>query len=575
MSGDRVWHQFYDPEGFHPERLIAPSMTHLLKEAAREHAGRTAFSCVLPNGAAASLPYEAIDRASDALAFFLREELGLLPGDVVAIQAPNVLGFPVAAYAVLKAGLVFTGINPLFTPAETGHQLRDSGAKALFVIDLFGDRVAEAMAGSELRHVIRLSVADFYPAHQRLLIETVMKHVQRRIPPMPVHAIGLREALKRGHEHQRGRDVVRLAEARALDDPAIFQYTGGTTGRSKGAQLTERNLLANISQQDAFNGKLLREQRSENETSLLVLPLYHVYALAIGAMHAMRTGTQSVLIPQPRPLVNLKPAFERFEITMMPGINTLYAGLLNEDWFVRSPPPSLKWCFSGAAPLSPAVRERWRKLTGCMIYEGYGLTEGTCIVTSSPLDGRAKPGSVGVPIPGTDIRIVGEDGGPLPSGEPGEVWVHGPQVMKGYLGRADDEAFEDGWLRTGDIGYLDEDGFLFIVDRKKDMLLVSGFNVYPAEIESVLSAHEGVTEAAVVGVEDPQSGEVPWAYVVRRDPGLTGEALAAHCKARLTNYKHPRRIVFVEELPKSPVGKLLRRELRDRARLEAAEMAAE
>jgi len=562
--------------GFHPERLLAPSMTELLKGACREHAGRMAYSCVLPNGASASLSYEAIGAASDALAFFLREELGLAPGDVVAIQAPNVLGFPIAAYGVLKAGLVFTGINPLFTVPETNYQLRDSGAKALFVIDLFGNRLAEAVADTQVRHVIRLSVADFFPAPQRLLITTVMKHVQRRVPKMSVPSVSLREALQKGRSLQGGRDVQSLAEARDLDDPAIYQYTGGTTGRSKGAQLTERNLLANITQQDAFTGELLRQQRSDNETNLLVLPLYHVYALAIGAMHGMRTGTHAVLAPQPRPLNNLKPAFERFEVTMLPGINTLFAGLLQEEWFVQNPPASLKWCFSGAAPLSPAVRERWREVTGCEIHEGYGLTEGTCIVSASPLDDRAKPGSVGMPIPGTEIRVVGEAGAAQPAGSPGEIWVRGPQVMKGYLGRGDGagETFEDGWLKTGDIGYLDADGFLYIVDRKKDMLLVSGFNVYPAEIEAALAEHPQVAESAVVGVMDQRAGEIPWAFVVPRGKAPSEADLKAHCEDRLTHYKHPRRFILVDELPKSPVGKLLRRELRERARREAEGAAA-
>ena len=321
----------------------------------------------------------------------------------------------------------------------------------------------------------------------------------------------------------------------------MIQYTSGTTGRPKGAEITERNLLVNMTQGEHFSGDTMRRLRGDGATSLLVLPLYHIYALIIGTMHATRYGTHVVLI-------------------------------LREDWFVAKPPRSLRLCFSGAAPLAKETRERWRDLTGCPIYEGYGLTEGTCVITSSPLHAEAKPGSVGVPIPGTEIRIVDDEGRDLPPGEAGEIVVRGPQIMRGYRGRAEAtaETVRDGWLHTGDIGFLDEDGFLTIVDRKKDMLLVSGFNVYPAEIEAVLAAHPGVAEVAVVGVPDARSGEVPWAYVVPADAALDGEALARHTAAHLTNYKRPRRYVFLDALPKSPVGKVLRRELREMARREAA-----
>lgn len=573
---DRPWHRYYDRPDFSPDRLVAPSMAEMLKAAAAEHGDKPSYSCVLPNGTSATLSFAEIDRHSDAIAFYLREELGLEPGDVVAIQAPNCLGYPVAAYGVMKAGLTLTGINPLYTIAETRHQLSDSGAKVLFVIDLFGDRVKEAIAGTAVTHVVRLSVADFFPPLRKFLIEAALRHLSRKLPAMSVPAIPLAEAIRLGRRRQKGRDVALLREGLGLERTAIYQYTSGTTGRSKGAEITEFNLLANITQQDHFNGERLRAVREERETSLLILPLYHVYALAIGAMHAMRTGTHLVLAPSPRPLVNLKPAFEKFEITMLPGINTLFNELLKQDWFVANPPRSLKLCFSGAAPLSDATRERWEDLTGCRIYEGYGLTEGTCIVTSAPLDGTFKPGTVGIPIPGTEIRILDETGQELPPGMPGEVVVRGPQVMRGYLNRPEEtgEAIRDGWLHTGDIGIMDEDGFLRIVDRKKDMLIVSGFNVYPAEVEAALSSHPGVQEVAVVGVPDAKTGEAPIAYVVRRDPALDEQDLRRHAEGELTNYKRPRRYVFVDELPKSPVGKILRRELRDRAKDEMRTQAS-
>ncbi len=552
---------------FDPERLLAPSMAALIGEACREHGPKPAYSCVLPNGWHATLDFRDIDAMSDAIAFFLREDLGLAAGDVVAIMAPNCLGYPIAAYGAMKAGLVLTGVNPLYTANEAARQLADAGARALFVIDLFADRLDEALAGTGVRHLVRLSLVDFFPWWQRRLVEARLRR-EGRLRPFSRPSIPLKEALRRGRRRARGRDTRALRRDRRPDDLAILQYTGGTTGRSKGAEITERNLLANITQQHLFTGETLRARTGAMETSLLVLPLYHVYALAIGAMHVMRLGTHLVLVPSPRPLSNLRPAFEKFDITVLPGVSSLFQGLLAEDWFVRAPPASLKLCLSGAAPLSESVRRRWQALTGCEIHEGYGLTEGTCIVTSSPLDERTRPGTVGMPLPGTRIRIVDEEGRDLPAGEAGEILVRGPQVMRAYRGRPEETraALRDGWLHTGDIGILDEDGYLTIVDRKKDMIIVSGFNVYPAEIEAVLAEHPGVREVAVVGAPDPRSGEAPWAFVVAGEPPPDEEDLRRHMAARLTNYKRVRRIVFVSELPKSPVGKILRRELRERAR---------
>ncbi|WP_281301278.1 MULTISPECIES: long-chain fatty acid--CoA ligase [unclassified Iodidimonas] len=577
------WHQFYEPDAFHPDDLLADNLASMLADIFATHAANPAYSCILPNGARATLSYADIDRHSAAIAFYLRDHLGLAPGDVVAIQSPNILSYPVVAYGILRAGLILTGINPLYTAAEAGFQLRDSGAKALFVIDLFGDRLQKSLEGSAVRHVIRLSVVDFFPAPKRLLIDFVLRRIQKRIPPMDHPSIPLARALKLGRAAQSkaakaGRGLADLRAERAIDDSAIYQYTGGTTGRSKGAEITERNILSNITQQDRFTGDHLRAARRGDETSLLVLPLYHVYALAIGSMHAMRMGTHVVLAPNPRPLSNLRTAFEQFDITMLPGVNTLFNELLKQPWFTENPPRNLRWCFSGAAPLTQSTRKRWEDLTGSRIYEGYGLTEGTCIVTSSPLDDRARPGTVGIPIPGTEIKIIDDDGKEQPTGQPGEVLVRGPQVMRGYLGRADATAdtVRDGWLHTGDIGVMDADGFLSIIDRKKDMLIISGFNVYPFELEEVLIRHPDVLEAAVVGIEDAHAGEAAVAYIVLRESpdqagdGVSEDSLRRHCAEALTNYKRPKYFITVPELPKSPVGKVLRRELRDQARAEFA-----
>ncbi len=550
-----------------PDRLLAPSMPALIAGACREHAAGPAFSIVLPNGWSRTLTFAEIDALSDDFAFFLRAELGLEAGDVVAVMGPNCLAYPIAAYGIMKAGCVFTGLNPLYTGAEARFQLADSGAGALVVVDLFADRLEAALEGTGVRHLIRFSIAEFFPLWQRLLITWKLRRAGR-LKSFPRPTIPFPRALHQGRRAGGGRRSEIFWHERGLHDPQIYQYTGGTTGRPKGAEITAYNLLANITQQELMSGETLRARASEHETTLLVLPLYHAYALAIGAMHAMRVGTHIVLVPDPRPLKNLKPAFDRFPITMLPGVNALFQGLLEEEWFVSSPPRHLKLCVSGAAPLRPRVRARWRAVTGCEIHEGYGLTEGTCIVTASPLDETMKPGTVGRPLPGTRIRIVDDGGRDCPPGTPGEVWISGPQVMRGYRNRPEETAavLADGWLRTGDVGFLDEDGFLVIVDRKKDMIIVSGFNVYPAEVEAVLAGHPGVAEAAVVGAPDEKAGEVPWAFVVRADPALDERSLARHAAERLTAYKRPRRYVFLDELPKSPVGKILRRRLREQAR---------
>ncbi|WP_162173635.1 AMP-binding protein [Kordiimonas gwangyangensis] len=326
--------------------------------------------------------------------------------------------------------------------------------------------------------------------------------------------------------------------------------------------------MGNISQANKRNDI----EREDGECMMLILPLYHVYALAVGMLNSMYTGVHVVLVPVPRPLSNLKPVFEKFNITVMPGVNTLYLGLLHEEWFVKNPPTTLKFCFSGAAPLQPATADKWEKLTGAAIYEGYGLTEGTCVVSSMPFNMPPKRGTCGIPIPGTEIRIVDEDENELPIGQPGELWVRGPQIMRGYLNNPEATAetiTKDGWLKTGDIGVMDDEGYLSIVDRKKDMVIVSGFNVYPTDVEDVLTRFAPVAEAAVVGAPDDESGEKVVAYIVRGDAALTEEAVISHCREHLTGYKVPKTIRFVDELPKSPVGKVLRRELRDMARAEA------
>lgn len=548
------------------EDLLANHLGTLVDDCVKTHASKKAFSCVLPTGHTQTLTFEELGVYSDAVAAYLREELGLMPGDVVAVQAPNTLGYPVMAFGVLKAGLTVTNINPLYTTDETNHQLKDSGAKVWFVIDVFGDRVAKAVKGTSVKHVYKLSLLDFFPPAQRVLLGAAMKYLKKAIPPFTGDLAGTtRTVISTGLKHlKRVGDTGRYRAEQSVGDVAIYQYTGGTTGRSKGAELTHYNVVGNLSQADKREDSL---EHTEEDVMLLILPLYHVYALAVGALASMRNGVHVVLLPVPRPLENLRHAFENFDVSILPGINTLYMGLMQEKWFVENPPKSLKVCYSGAAPLQPATADAWEKLTGQQIYEGYGMTEATCVVTTMPLNRPPKRGTCGTPIPGTELRIVDGDGNDVPLGEAGELWVRGPQVMKGYLNNpaATKDNFADGWLKTGDVGKMDNEGYLTIVDRIKDMIIVSGFNVFPVDIEDVLTQHPGIAEAAVVGAPDPSSGERVVAYVVLKDASLRESDVITHCRDYLTSYKVPKTVCFLDELPKSPVGKVLRRELRDQA----------
>ena len=546
--------------------LLSNHLGSLVDECVKSHAAKKAFSCVLPTGHTQTMTFEELGRYSDAVAAYLREEVGLKAGDVVGVQSPNTLAYPVIAFGILKAGLTVTNINPLYTVDETNHQLKDSGAKVWFVIDVFGDRVAQSVAGTAVERVYKLSLLDFFPASQRLLLGAAMKYLKKVIPPFTGELSGTTQlVIAAGQKHLKTiGSTEQYRSDQSVNDVAIYQYTGGTTGRSKGAELSHYNVVGNLSQADKREDNF---DHTDDDVMLLILPLYHVYALAVGALASMRNGVHVVLLPVPRPLVNLKHAFEKFDISILPGINTLYMGLMQESWFLDKPPASLRACYSGAAPLQPATADAWEDLTGQQIYEGYGMTECTCVVTSMPLNKPPKRGTCGTPIPGTELRIVDEQGADVVTGEAGEVWVRGPQVMKGYLNnpQATEQSFTDGWLHTGDVGKMDDEGYLTIVDRIKDMIIVSGFNVFPVDIEDVLTKHAGVTEAAVVGADDATTGEKVVAYVVRGDAALDEKAVITHCRDHLTSYKVPKTIYFIDELPKSPVGKVLRRELRDKA----------
>jgi long-chain acyl-CoA synthetase len=526
------------------ERHDFASLPDLIRQSAATWGARPAYTACAPDGATASLTFEAVDRHSDAFAVYLRRTLKLARGDRVAIQAPNGLAYPIVAFGVFKAGCVLVNTNPLYTAAEMTHQFNDSGARALVAADACYERLVEVLPKTSIERVVTTSANDFFPGGGP------------RFSPFPSHA--LREAIElgRGGEEARGY-AAELGDA----DTAVLQYTGGTTGVSKGAMLTHGNLLWQVTTSHAFSAG---QSVPGEEVVLTVLPMYHIFAFSVNLLGYFRDGWHNILIAVGRPLSNLRAAFEKFDITWMTGVNTLYAGLLKEPWFRERPPRSMKAAIGGGAAMHQAVVEEWKAVVGSLIYEGYGLTETSPTMTFNPIGGLYKIGSIGIPLPNWEVRVLKDDGTEAAMGEPGEIVARGPQVMRGYWNRPDETAkvLSDGWLRTGDVAVMDEDGYLRIVDRKKDMILVSGFNVYPNEVEDCIAKLAGVTEVAVIGVPHEVSGEVVKAFVVAPGVALTADQVREHCRKTLTGYKIPKLVEFRRELPKSAVGKILRRELR-------------
>jgi long-chain acyl-CoA synthetase len=531
--------------------------------AAKAYGDKTAYRIVMPNGMNGRLSFNAIDSLSDDFAVYLREELGLNAGDRVAIQVPNSLTFPIAAFGIAKAGLVLVNTNPLYTGTEMGRQFADAGIRALVIVDMFADKLAEARAIHPIEHVIIAAVSQMMPRAVHGVVRMVQRLWDRSLPPIegPHHLF--RDVLAKGAAIRASRGI-HVPDYTAQVNPgdiAVLQYTGGTTGVAKGAMLTHSNLVSNISQAESCFGG---EMRAGEEVVLTALPLYHIFAFTANMLLFHKWGAENILIPNPRPISNLKRAFENHKITWMTGVNTLFNALNNEFWFSEDPPASLRGAVAGGMALQSAVAERFKAVTGVDVLEGYGLTETSPIVTFNSRQ-KFRFGTIGQPMPQTEIRLIDAEGRDVPVGEPGELTVRGPQVMAGYWQKPDETAatLREGWLMTGDIAVLDAEGFYRIVDRKKDMILVSGFNVYPNEVEDVLAAHPGVLEAAVIGLPDGAAGEAVSAFVVVRDPQRpSAEQLREHCRAHLTAYKVPKRIEFRESLPKSNVGKILRKDLR-------------
>nr|WP_282595016.1 long-chain fatty acid--CoA ligase [Mesorhizobium amorphae] len=532
------------------------SIGDLLIGACKQFAGQPAFVCM-----GKSITYAELERQSTAFGAYL-QSTGLQKGARVALMMPNVLQYPVAMMAILRAGYTVVNINPLYTPRELEHQLKDSGAQAIVILENFANTLQAVIARTAVKHVVIAAMGDMLGALKGTIVNLVVRRVKKMVPvwSLPGH-VKFNAALKAGA------GVAFKPAKVAADDIAFLQYTGGTTGVSKGATLLQSNVLANVAQnalwlEDAYTVR----PRPAHPNFVCALPLYHIFALTVNALMGMQQGAQNVLIPNPRDIPGFVKELQKYPIHIFPGLNTLFNALLNNEDFRKLDFKPLVLTLGGGMAVQKGVAERWKALTGCPVSEGYGLSETSPVATANKFSAGDFTGTIGLPLPSTEIAIRDDDGNNVPLGEIGEICIKGPQVMAGYWNRPDETAkvmTKDGFFKSGDMGFMDERGFTKIVDRKKDMILVSGFNVYPNELEEVVAQHPGVLEVAAIGVPDEHSGEVPKLFVVRKDPALTLETLTAYCRENLTGYKRPKYIEFRTELPKTPVGKILRRALRD------------
>ncbi|MCU8034564.1 long-chain-fatty-acid--CoA ligase FadD [Shewanella sp. SM101] len=509
----------------------------------------------------ATLTYRKLEERSRAFAAYLQNELKLEKGDRVALMMPNLLQYPIALFGVLRAGMVVVNVNPLYTPRELKHQLIDSGAKAIVVVSNFARTLEEVVEQTPVESVIITSLGDQLSAPKRTLVNFVVKYIKKLVPKYNLpHALSMRDTLSTGRRMQYIKPEV------TNDDLAFLQYTGGTTGVSKGAMLTHGNIVANVLQADGAYSPALNDG---SEFVVTALPLYHIFALTVNCLLFLHKGSQNLLITNPRDIPGFVAELKKYPFTALTGVNTLFNALVNSDDFSQLDFSRLKLSIGGGMAVQKAVADKWQTITKTRLLEGYGLTEASPLLTCCPYNLDGYNGSIGFPAPSTLIQIRNDDGKVLAQGETGELFGKGPQVMKGYWQRPEETAKvidTDGWLATGDIGYMDEKGFFYIVDRKKDMILVSGFNVFPNEVEEVVALHPKVIEVAAVGVPNDASGELVKVFVVAKDKSLTAEDIIKHCRIHLTGYKVPKLVEFRDELPKTNVGKILRRELRDEAK---------
>ncbi len=550
---DRIWLQSY-PAGVPADIDIEhiPSLVALLETACATYADKVAY---LSMGKA--MTYRELDEASRAFAGWL-QSIGMKKGDRVALMMPNLLQYPVALFGALRAGCVVVNCNPLYTPRELEHQLKDSGATAIVIVENFAHTLQQAIAHTAIRHVIVTPMGEMLGGLKGALVNFVVRHVKKLVPAWKLPgAIRFNAALAAGRRH--GWQPVPLGQ----DDVAFLQYTGGTTGVSKGAMLTHANIASNVTQAHAWIKPVVRDGE---EFIITALPLYHIFALTANCLTFLMIGARNLLIANPRDIPGFVKEWAKYPVTVVTGVNTLFNALLNNPDFAKLDFSTMRVTLGGGMAVQGPVAERWLKVTGVPLLQAYGLTETSPAATINPLDMHEFNGAIGLPISSTAVSIRDDDGGEVPQGQVGEICIRGPQVMKGYWQRPDETAnvfYPDGFLRTGDMGYVDKKGFVFLVDRKKDMILVSGFNVYPNEVEEAVAMHPGVVDVAAIGVADEHSGEAVKIFVVRKDPRLSEQMLIEHCRGVLTGYKIPKHVEFRDDLPRTNVGKILRRALKE------------
>lgn len=548
----RPWLKNYPPGiPANLDYLKYETLVDFLNECFQKYTSLKAFECM-----GKVLTYGEVDRLSTQFGAYLHSR-GLQPGDRIALMMPNMLQYPIAVFGALKAGLIIVNTNPLYTPREMLFQFEDSNVKGIVILENFATNLESVLNKTNINTIILTSIGEMLGSVKGPIVNFVVKHIKRMVPSFHIeNTVTFSHALKEG-KNFKIKEFQNCAE-----DVIVHQYTGGTTGISKGAMLTNSNLVANMMQIRTWMQNYLVEGK---EITLSPLPMYHIFAFTVNCLAMLSYGAHTVLVTNARDLGSIVKEFKRNKISLMTGLNTLFNALLNHEGFRNSDFSSLKITVGGGMAIQKVVADRWKEVTGCPLTEGYGMTESSPLISVNPLDASGKEGSIGLPVSSTEIRIVLEDGSLAGYNEAGEIQCRGPQVMKGYYNQPGETAktiIDDGWLCTGDIGKMDEDGFMYIVDRKKDMILVSGFNVFPNEIENVVVTHPKVLEAAAIGVPDEKSGEVVKIFVVKKDKSLTQEELIAHCKENLTGYKVPKQVEFRDDLPKTNVGKILRRALK-------------
>ena len=550
---DFPWHKQY-PSSVDKEVNCEAysSIVDLFDESVKKFGSAVAFECM-----GKTLSFSDLDKFSAQFANYLTQGLKLEKGSRVAIQMPNILQYPVVMFGALRAGMVVVNTNPLYTPSEMKHQFNDSGADVIVIVENFASNLEKIRSEIQAKYIITTELGDMLGGLKGFIVNLVVKHVKKMVPAFSLPgSVSFKSTLAKGAGYSFKPTKINLSE------PAFLQYTGGTTGVSKGAELTHGNIVANMQQISAWMKPKLKERE---EIVITALPLYHIFALTVNCLAMLKIGAHNVLITNPRDMKAFIGDLAKKKFTVMTGVNTLFNGLLNQEAFKALDFSGLKIAVGGGMAVQKATAEKWKSVTGVPLAEGYGLTETSPVASCNPIDGTDRTGTIGVPLPNTEIMIADDAGNPLPIGERGEILIKGPQVMKGYWNRPEETAnvMHGDWFKSGDIGVMDDDGFVKIVDRKKEMILVSGFNVYPNEVEDAIASCPGVVEVGVIGMPDPKSTEKVVAYVVKKEDSLSPEKVIEHCKNSLTNYKVPREVYFTDELPKSNVGKILRRKIKE------------